>query len=105
MSDLIDRQSTIDLITTGAVALTIDENDDALDVMEKTVTQMKKWMVECIAELPSAQPDIIRCKECKHGKYDIFDRGMWCELHPSLDVTEDDFCSFAVMRKGGKNEI
>lgn len=29
-------------------------------------------------QLPSAQPDIIRCKDCKHGMYDMMCKFYWC---------------------------
>jgi len=54
-----------------------------------------------LEKIPYKKPEIIHCKDCKHGKYDIFDRGMWCELHPSLDVTENDYCSRAERRNDG----
>ena len=46
----------------------------------------------------SEQHEIIRCEDCLHGKGDIFDRGMWCELRPEYDVVETDFCSKAERR-------
>ena len=54
MSDLIDRQQAI----------------DALDEIEAEVAdgygyQYAKWR-EYFVEMPSAQPEIIRCKDCKY---------------------------------------
>ncbi len=72
-------------------------------------TYDKAWIIGLLEELPSAQPEIIRCKDCKHqekfwhgdkrrkdGGYYIYG----CELaegysHVCLD---DDFCSRAERR-------
>lgn len=62
---------------------------------EAEVIGLAKTMVSV---MPSVQPEIIRCRDCKHGKGDIFDRGWWCELHPSFDVDGDDYCSYAERR-------
>lgn len=58
MSDLISRQAAIDAIRastskyTGFMEMEMYTDDDA---------------VEAIEGLPSAQPEIIRCKDCKHN--------------------------------------
>ena len=54
MSDLISRQVAIDAID-SLYFDTIDDHDRAK---------------EKIKRLPSAQPEIIRCKDCKHFEYD-----------------------------------
>ena len=51
--------------------------------------------------IESAQPEVIRCKECSHGRYDVFDRSLWCDLHPQMYVNENDFCSHAERRLDG----
>lgn len=48
--------------------------------------------------LESSQPEIIRCEGCEFGRWDVFDRGMWCTRHPEYDVYENDFCSRAKRR-------
>lgn len=87
MSDLIDRQAAIDAV-------------DVSNLHRGIVSALQ----EIIRELPSAQPEIIRCKDCKHQeKFFHEDRrrkdgGHYiygCELadgysHVCLD---DDFCS------------
>lgn len=53
-------------------------------------------------QLPSAQPDIIRCKDCKH--YQFADSRAFgtpvkmCEQFGFEDVDDDDFCSRAERR-------
>ena len=61
--------------------------------------------VRRIEQLPSAQPDIIRCKDCKwYGRADKrrFYRGMDC-LQKRIDtiVPDRDFCSRAERKKNG----
>lgn len=49
---------------------------------------------------PSVQPEIIRCRECEYGKWDIGDRGMYCgRKHVELDTYEDFFCAAANRRE------
>ena len=60
-----------------------------------------------ILKLPSAQPDIIRCKDCKHWTNNIGDsklRDNYCndEAHGFYyQCSEDDYCSFAERRTDG----
>lgn len=48
---------------------------------------------DAIRALPSAQPEVIRCKYCKH----LFDDNK-CPLRTWWTHTEDDFCSYAERR-------
>ena len=81
MSDLISRQAAIEKISE-----TIWDTAVANDV--KTI----------LKELPSAQPDIIRCRNCKY----YWDR--FCTAHdaPGDYLTPDDFCSWAQPKKEKK---
>lgn len=66
---------------------------------------------EAINKLPSAQPDIIRCKDCAYCDSDVVDApyGMtkkifWCDrlyagANENLIVEPDDFCSWAERRE------
>ena len=53
MDDLVRRQAAIDVIEAGRLTNLIDA--------EVAVNGLKA--------LPSAQPEIIRCKDCKHFEY------------------------------------
>ena len=59
---------------------------------------------EVTGELPSAQPEIIRCKDCKHWTNNIGDSKLkdnYCndEAHGFYyQCSEDDYCSFAERR-------
>lgn len=89
MSDLIDRQAAIDEI----------ENYEATapDYMQgwavKLIEAIKGDIRVLISELPSAQPDIILCPNCRYN-----DGTAYCELH-YRDVKAKDFCSWAERRE------
>ena len=46
-------------------------------------------------ELPSAQPEIIRCKDCKHVQEDKIFHQYWCN---GEEVKPDHFCGYAERR-------
>lgn len=87
MSDLIERQAAIDVMLT---ALDDDwESDYAKDRMR---------------ELPSAQPDITRCKECVNYDtswipHSVQDR-YYCITLDSF-MPEDGYCNYAERRTDG----
>ena len=89
-SDTIYRQQAIE----DAMAwVAIDSREERL----------KTDVIEWLKEFPSAQPDIIRCKDCKwYGRADKrrFYRGMDC-LQKRIDtiVPDRDFCSRAERRE------
>ena len=88
MDDLISRQAAIDA-TWEEPSYT-----DPINVLTEVRDRIKR--------LPSAQPEIIRCKDCKwYGRADKrrFYRGMDC-LQKRIDtiVPDKDFCSRAERR-------
>lgn len=70
MSDLIDRQAAIDSLDVGAELLRRVLDDTDIVGVEREKYEWGLGLIEsCILdmkELPSAQPEIIRCKDCKH---------------------------------------
>ena len=56
--DCISRQAAIDAICTEGTRL---ERNGTVAMVE-----IKQWCVGILEALPPAQPDIIRCKDCKH---------------------------------------
>ena len=53
-----------------------------------------KSIVDMLNDLPSVQPEIIRCKDCK-----FFVSGMeWCEADDEHPASPDAFCSWAERR-------
>ena len=52
-----------------------------------------------LEKLPSVQPEIIQCKECKHSEHWYRDKRrcfLWHET--GIDVYEDGFCNYAERR-------
>ena len=97
-SDLISRQAAIDAIRastskyTGFMEMEMYTDDDA---------------VEAIEALPSAQPEITRCKDCGHFHYDTpyVIQGVPVLGHEVCDfwgdgckTSENGYCSFAERR-------
>lgn len=52
-----------------------------------------------IFELPSAQIEIVRCKDCAYGEK--LPDNIRCELHDYLRFDYEDFCSMGVKRVTG----
>lgn len=84
--DTISRNAAID-----EIARWIGYIDE--DMISRIQTGLKK--------LPSAQPEIVRCGDCKYFKVEYG----WncvsypvCEASPQRIVTPDDYCSFAERR-------
>ena len=103
-SDLISRQAAIDAIRastskyTGFMEMEMYTDDDA---------------VEAIEALPSAQPEITRCKDCGHFHYDTpyVIQGVPVLGHEVCDfwgdgckTSENGYCSFAERREDERPE-
>jgi hypothetical protein len=87
MSDLIDRQAAIDAIN-SYFGFSIEE-------------EYGSAVQEVINGLPSAQPEIIRCKDCKHWMpYEWMFSEVW-QSKNIADYPEDDIgcdCSEMAMK-------
>ena len=74
--------------------------DDAYGYMDT------KSIVDLLNNLPSAQPEIVRCKDCKHYGCVLYSATQFeygeCfgheESHYTFEVKPDDFCSRAERR-------
>ena len=86
MDDLISRQAAIDLFP-----------DDDLEYDTKGGYVAPHLARRMICELPSAQPEIIRCKDCKHrDKYGCCKYWKGLAMGDIPIATDDyDFCSYA----------
>ena len=98
--DCISRQAAIDAL----IALTVYSNKR--DLVEEADNHPNTWIegvAECIDEiedLPSAQPEIIRCKDCKYAEYIDDVKTLWCtECGQGRTVAPNDFCSYAEKRE------
>lgn len=83
MSDSISRQAAVDAVNKIAPVDT-EYECTLLDILDVRYV---------LTELPSAHPEIIRCKDCKHW-YSDADCGMACEL-TNMSQPEDGFCNWA----------
>ena len=91
-TDTISRQAAIDALH--------------MHIMYRMGTDSnKKRLDEWINNLPSVQPEIIRCKDCKHWRegtaFSYCDKLYGMGVLDALDymVAEDDFCSRAERRE------
>ena len=88
MDDLISRQAAI----------------DALDEIEAEVAdgygyQYAKWR-EYFVEMPSAQPEIIRCKDCKYHHYSECEIPYCDRIDYGYGWKDEDFCSHGERKDG-----
>lgn len=82
MDDLINRQAVIDAIKRCESTDTYDFNNGMIRLIRA---------LNAIADIPSAQPDIVRCKDCKNSSGKIANRTK-CGLH-NWWVGFDYFCA------------
>ena len=92
MRDSIDRQMAIDVVSEGC--------QEWRGIFERCE--------EKLLALPSAEPEIIRCKDCKHYYY--ADNRIPQEQRYSCDLDGDrwkpeDFCSYAERRTDEKVDL
>ena len=109
MDDLISRQDTLKAMWRALYEYEdktekqFQESKD-LDVSEWIMND-RLWVqnghnlcINVVASMPSAQPEIIRCKECKHrGETPIADGQYWCDIHDTFMY----YCSDAERRTDG----
>ena len=89
MDDLISRQDAIKAVTYGALssATLFGRSDAGMTALRETV--------RAIEQLPSAQPEIIRCKDCKHwNKSELL-----CVKWDYYISNEDFYCGCAERRQ------
>ena len=92
MNDLIDRQAAIDALNKLKIYRPLDSDRYVIsDCLNK------------IVNLPSAQPEIIRCKDCRYYKTYQYVNGIRkflpkCSFN-DIYVAEEDFCSQAERRQ------
>ena len=101
MDDLISRQAAID----GILAIIPEELMRGTSTAEQAVSQISysiwRTAISCaesyVRTMPSAEPEIIHCKDCKRQDTDNVFRSMWCYEMRTF-VKPNDFCSRADMR-------
>ena len=92
-TDLISRQAALDALNQIKIYRPLDSD---------------RWVIsDClnkIVNLPSAQPENIRCKGCKHWRINYYQDVETCFEHRNVDGTEqatspEDYCSWAERRE------
>lgn len=89
MSDLISRQAAIDALRLIPCDLGKRELEDAIKAVE---------------QLPSAQPEIIRCGQCKYAEAadpEDSQDGYTCQFHRGSIWFSGSYCSWAERRQDG----
>ena len=89
MNDLISRQAAIDALQ-KAINKGIPPFDDVMGSIRCGVRLARN----IIEDLPSAQPEIIRCKDCRYYRWEI-DMCDYPYATAHNVVHEDDYCSRA----------
>lgn len=88
MVDPIDRQAAIDAVSDLSVEHRVSWKDAVMDLLD---------------ELPTAEPQIIRCKNCKYQNKGENEEEAWnlCGYRPWLytPIDDDHFCGYAERRK------
>ena len=88
MEDLISRQDVINVVQNRHMML----------------SKEKVLLINDLEKLPSAQPEIIYCKNCKHHWTHKCMDSMpieICDLEQTFYDAEHDFCSLAERRENG----
>lgn len=85
MSDMIDRQAAIEAVETKIKKWNAVDGEGYYVGLGLRYTDV----IDTLTELPSAEPEIIRCKDCKYWISD------GCK---EVGCLEDDFCSYAERR-------
>ena len=85
MDDLISREAAIDAV--GYYSL---HSGDKILFADKP-----------LKELPAAQPELIRCKDCKYSEYDRLCDVMRCTYNGKAEIVHGEhYCGYADMREG-----
>ena len=91
MDDLISRQAAIDAIEEMQMPIM-----RSIFQEEQFVFKGMSEALSAFKDLPSAQQEIIRCRECKFASGD----SRICMKFDHSPIGELDFCSFAERREG-----
>lgn len=82
MDDLISRQTAQRLF---AKALTYQER---VGRYKWVTAEVKQWIADFIEDLPSAQPEIIRCKDCIYCEPNTEKLDAWCNVWGNTTICE-----------------
>ena len=95
MSDLISRQAAINAVKKNTFRLTFAEEQNCEGHVAWSANAVYSDVMEgALLELPSAQPEIIRCRNCKFASGD----SRICMKFGHSPIGELDFCAWAERR-------
>ena len=95
MDDLISRQQAIDALAEDMPSAYTPDGSHPADEGIFMAQEIYADCIQTLKELPSAQPEIIRCRECKFASGD----SRICMKFDHSPIGELDFCSFAERRE------
>ena len=102
-TDTISRQAAIDAVEFGITfAKVIDKSTRDVKELFREGNHSLTEAIKRIKNLPSAQPEIIRCRDCKHYCYadNRIPQEQWCACDISEETWQpDDFCSYGKRRE------
>ena len=104
-TDTVSRQAAIDNLERYRELFSWDDGDRERAILSRVIKELQSMpsaqperCVDCVnfnkTQLLIPQPEIIRCKDCKH--YEEINQPypqMFCRRH-QLDTLEDDYCSY-----------
>lgn len=91
-NDLVSREAVEQIFS--KMWFTVRQNQNLTDEEVKQI--ITKGRIE-LNRLPSAQPEIIRCKDCKQFRRWIDTDICFCDITES-ERSDNDFCSYAERR-------
>ena len=95
--DLISRQKAIEAVEHITSSMSVCVNTDECHGMKR----MQRQAAIELANLPSTQPEIVRCKNCVNWipghitEYDDFIQQKCGKYQQMVGHSSDDYCSFA----------
>ena len=70
--------------------------NELIPYLDVGLTEGYELVEDALGDLPSAAPEIIRCRDCKHHRYDSDDITPYCIIDcGGYGWKNDDFCSYA----------
>ena len=101
MDDLISRQAAIDAVMEFMPSLTTPDGCGQFDREIFEAQEMFVDIGQALNELSSAQPDIIRCRNCLFASGD----SRICMKFGHSPIGELDFCAWAERRTDADTEV
>ena len=88
--ELITKQQAIDAIEHITTSMSICVNSDECHGMKR----MQRQAVIELANMPPIQPEIVRCKDCRHYRHGLCMKASMC-----VNKSENGFCDWGERRE------